>query len=114
MKITAYQFGRLSTEEQTYDKDFLLTADKVFPRWWRKESHKLYWQDIALFVDETAPEILIVGQGKFGLMKVMPEVKEKLSLQNIELFAAKTGRAVQEFNKLCGQRRVLAAFHLTC
>lgn len=114
MRITAYRFGRLSTDEQTYDKDLLLTADKTFPNWWRKEGHKLYWQDIAPFIEETGPEILIVGQGKFGLMKVMPEVTEKLSLKNIALFAAKTDRAVQEFNRIWRQKKVLAAFHLTC
>jgi len=114
MKIIDYRFGSLSTETEMYDKDLIINRNKIYSNWWRKEGHKLHWLDIVTAIDEISPEILVVGQGKFGMMTVLPEVEQELIRRKIELIAAKTSKAVKEYNNLVEKKKVLGAFHLTC
>lgn len=114
MKIISCHFGTLTTEESSFSKDVILTNSRAYPNWWRKEGHKLHWQDVARFVDETRPEVLVVGQGQYGAMSILPEVVEEVNRRNIQLFASPTARAVEDFNRLVDQVRILGAFHLTC
>ena len=41
MKITHYEFGRISIEGKDYDSDVIISADGVQDQWWRKEGHNL-------------------------------------------------------------------------
>jgi hypothetical protein len=86
----------------------------ILPEWWRKESHRLTIEDIQTVIETHRPEILIVGTGKFGLMKIPPETRVWLKKVGVELRAEKTTRAVQLYNQLARNQRVVGAFHLTC
>ena len=114
MKIIDYRFGRLSTESQTFSKDLILTSDKIYPNWWRSEGHKLHWADITYVLEEIEPEVMIIGQGKFGMMVILPEVKLELMKRGIELIAEKTSKAVKKFNDNVDKKKTVGAFHLTC
>jgi len=60
-------------------------------------------------------EVLVVGTGYYGIVKISPEVETVLKSQGIELVAQPTKEACQTFNKLLkSNRRVAGAFHLTC
>jgi len=61
----------------------------VFDGWWRNEGHQLCVDDISEILNEE-PEAFVVGTGYEGLMKVLPEVKEFLTLKRIILFAEKS------------------------
>ncbi len=99
---------------KTYFHDVILTPEGVLPEWWRKESHRLAIEDVQSVIERHRPEILIVGTGKFGLMKIPAETRAWLQKMGVELQAAKTTRAVQLYNQLAGSRKVVGAFHLTC
>ncbi len=114
MKIIDYRFGRLGIEGRSFENDLLIAPNQVYPDWWRKEGHKLQWADIDKVIEETEPDILIVGRGKFGMMTVQPDVIDELNRKKIEIIASKTPKAIREFNKLVNQKNVLGAFHLTC
>jgi hypothetical protein len=114
VRIEEYSFGRMVIDGKEYRADLLVNGEKVRPNWWRKEGHRLQLDDVKNVIDETGPEVLIVGRGKFGMMRVSEELERFLAERGIELRAAPTALAVEEFNRLVGTRKVLGAFHLTC
>ncbi len=116
--ITHYSFGSLSFKGKTYNKDLIIVKtpekEKVFPNWWRKEGHRLQVEDLEE-IWKNPVEILIVGTGAYGVMKVDPEVERKAKELNIKLEAYQTDKAVKRFNELYSQSvSVAGAFHLTC
>ncbi|HFC98539.1 MAG TPA: hypothetical protein ENJ40_08815 [Thermosulfurimonas dismutans] len=112
--IEAYRFGEMVIEGRAYRRDLKIIEGRVHPDWWRKEGHLLQPEDLE-DVWAARPEILVVGTGASGVMRVDPRVKEKAASLGIELEAYPTSRAVERFNQLQAQgRRVAGAFHLTC
>lgn len=113
MKIVDYRFGHLVLESGHYTSDVIIGPENVYPNWWRKEGHKLCWEDLREAVEKERPEVVVVGRGKFGMMTILPEVRERLAERGIELVEDRTGGAVRRFNELAPERRTLGAFHLT-
>jgi len=60
------------------------------------------------------PEVLIVGTGYSGLMRVPNEVSDYVKTIGIELIVQSTKEACKTFNRLVQSKRVVAALHLTC
>jgi len=80
----------------------------------RKEGHNLCIDDIKEIINKK-PDILIVGTGYYGLMKVPEELIEHIKSSGIkQIIVKKTGDACNEYNKLCKKKNIVAAFHLTC
>ena len=113
MKIEHYSFGKITVDGQTYTSDVIIYPDKVNPSWWRKEGHNLHVDDLKDVV-EAGPEVLVVGTGYFGVMKVPRETISYLEAKGISVHAERSGKAVERFNKLQGDKKVIAALHLTC
>ncbi len=70
-------------------------------------------EDIAEVITEN-PEVLVVGTGASGLMKVLPEVQEAAQAQRIKLIVGTTDKACNTYNQLCRSQRAMAALHITC
>ncbi len=111
--IDSYQFGEIVINGNKYSSDVIIFPDKVIDNWWRKAGHELCLEDIAEVLKEN-PEVLLVGSGDSGLMKVLPEVEKIAKAQGIELIVDTTDRACETYNQLCHSRRLVAALHLTC
>lgn len=111
--IEHYDFGEIKINGKQYTRDLIIFPDRVFEGWWRKEGHGLSIEDLK-GVLETKPEVLIVGTGYSGFMKVSGEVKERLKSENVELVVEKTKEAWKTYNRLAQTKQVVAAFHLTC
>lgn len=71
-------------------------------------------EDIEEAVDEGKPEVLVVGTGYSGLMRVLPETERFLRSKGVELVVERTREACETFNRLVESKRVVAALHLTC
>ena len=113
--IESYRFGQIIVDGQIYIKDVIIFPRRVQSEWWRKEGHLLQMVDIQEALRSMKPRHLVVGKGKFGIMKIAPEVEEYLSMQDISLHAEKTDKAVKIYNRLIlSDPSVLGAFHLTC
>jgi len=112
--IESYSFGSIIVDGQQFTADLIITSDRaVHANWWRKEGHVLHSEDLeAVFAD--MPEVLVVGTGKLGLMRVAEDARKALRDYQIELVADTTPSAVLVYNELLGRRRVAGAFHLTC
>ena len=113
MEIQSYQFGEMVIDHQTYSSDLIIFPDRVFSGWWRIEGHWLHIEDLSEVLKEN-PDVLILGTGYSGIMKVPKKLKEELARKNIEVIVTKTGKAVELFNSLGNSKKVIAAFHLTC
>ena len=116
MAIDSYRFGNIIIDGQSYGKDVIITHDTVISPWWRKDGHSLIPADLEAIM-QNPPSVLIVGTGNFGIMKVPQTTMEHLSSLGIEVRAMRTGKAVDEFNKLSseqGRGKIAAALHLTC
>ncbi|MBN2345871.1 MAG: hypothetical protein JXO51_05730 [Candidatus Aminicenantes bacterium] len=113
MKIDSYAFGRMVVDGREYTKDLILYPDHVDPTWWREEGHRLSLRDLegALAAN---PDVLVVGTGFFGAMQVPDEVRRAVAAHGIDLRAARSAEAVDLLRSLSGDRKVVAAFHLTC
>jgi hypothetical protein len=112
-RIESYRFGRIVVDGQVHTRDVIILPDRVIGGWWRKEGHALHTEDLRA-VFEAAPEVLVVGQGATGMMRVTEEARQALQAAEIELVASSTQEAIEVYNRLCEKRAVAAALHLTC
>ena len=111
--IDSYDFGRIVVDGKAYTSDVIISPEKVKDNWWRKEGHALHIEDIETVVEEK-PEVLIVGTGNYGLLKVLQETKEYIESKGIELIVEPTEKACEIYNKVPKDKKAVAALHLTC
>ena len=111
--IDSYQFGQIVINGKNYTSDVIIFPDRVNGSWWRKSGHQLCVDDIAEVLTEK-PEVLIVGTGASGRLRVLPETKQAVEAQGIKLIVETTDQACNTYNQLCQSQRVVAALHLTC
>jgi len=111
--IDSYQFGEIVISGKKYSADVIIFPDRVIDNWWRETGHELCLEDITGIIKEKL-DVLVVGCGVQGLMKVLPEVEEIAQAQGIELIVETTDRACDTYNQLCRSQRIVAALHLTC
>jgi len=111
--IDSYDFGKIVIDGKRYDSDIIIYGDGRVSSWWRKEGHKLQESDIKEIIEER-PQILVVGTGHSGVMKVPQETKTFVESKGIKLIVKKTKDACAAYNELKGSKNVVAALHLTC
>jgi hypothetical protein len=113
MKIEHYSFGSITINGKTCTSDVIIYPNKVNSSWWRKQGHMLHVEDLTDII-QTKPDVLVVGTGYSGLMIVPKETVLRLESEGIEIHIARTTKAVELFNTLRKEKRVVAALHLTC
>jgi len=113
MTIESYQFGNITIGGKTYTSDVIIYPDRVDSSWWRKQGHRLSIEDLKGIM-EAEPEVLVVGMGSPGLMRVPPETRDYIEARGIELVVEPTDKAWKTYNRLKDSRKVVAALHLTC
>lgn len=111
--IESYTFGKITINGRRYSSDVIIFPSHVKDGWWRKEGHRLSLDDLKE-VFEAKPEVLVIGTGYTGLMKVPQDFKDYVRSKNIELVIENTRQACKTYNRLSQSRKVVAAFHLTC
>ena len=112
--IESYKFGQIIIDKKKYTSDLIIFKDHIYDNWWRKEGHNLCIDDIKEIIDKK-PEILIIGTGYYGLMKVPEELIEYIKSSGTkQVIVKETGDACNEYNKLYKNNNLIAAFHLTC
>ncbi|HEU68066.1 MAG TPA: hypothetical protein ENN53_02420 [Candidatus Acetothermia bacterium] len=112
MRLANYHFGRIEVDGVAYEHDLLIAPAEV-REWRRREGHRVHPEDLEPAL-ALAPEVVIVGTGFSGLLKLTREAEEHLSGRRIELVAVRTGEAVEAYNELSPGRRTCALLHLTC
>jgi hypothetical protein len=114
--IESYDFGSITINGRKYTSDVVVFPERVIDDWWRKEGHRICVEDLKEILNrEPKPEMLVVGTGYYGIVKIPPEVETILESRGIDLLAQPTKEACQTFNKLLkSNKQVVGAFHLTC
>ena len=113
MRIEHYSFGSITIDGKTYTSDVIIYPGRVDSSWWRTEGHNLRIEDLRGVI-EAKPEILVVGTGAYGVMKVPNETVSYLESNGIEVHAEKTDKAVDLYKQLQTKGTIIAALHLTC
>lgn len=113
MRIDRYSFGKIIVDGSPYTTDVIIYPDRVDASWWRKEGHRLHLDDLAAVLQQK-PEIIVIGTGFFGFMKVPDDVVRFLHETGIRVEIARTISAVNTYNSVSGTHRTFACFHLTC
>lgn len=111
--IESYEFGAMVVDGQRYTADLIILPERIIPTWWRQEGHQLALPDLKDIVDQ-AFQVLVIGTGFFGLMKIALEVEREAQLRGWKLIAGNTKKAVRAFNETAAKAKTVGAFHLTC
>ena len=113
-KVESYGFGWIVINGKRYGSDVVILPDRVVEGWWRREGHRLGLEDLKEAL-ESKPEVLVVGTGYYGVMKVPGETLEELKSRGIRVVVEPTEKAWKIYNEFAEKGvRVAAAFHLTC
>ncbi|MHC4661426.1 MAG: Mth938-like domain-containing protein [Planctomycetota bacterium] len=112
-QIESYSFGRIKVSGKAYSSDIIITPAGVIDNWWRKEGHSLHPKDLDAVI-AAAPEILVIGCGVSGILKVPAKTRKWISEKGIELIDLPTGEACDRYNELASKKIVVAGLHLTC
>ncbi|MEW6040386.1 MAG: Mth938-like domain-containing protein [Elusimicrobiota bacterium] len=114
MKINSYEFGRMIVNDKLYNSDVIIFPNRIKENWWRKKGHQLCIEDLEEVI-KFDPELVVVGTGDSGAMRVLSETVKFLEEKGIMLEAMPTGEAVDKFNQeFSAGKKVVGCFHLTC
>lgn len=112
--IEHYSFGKMTIDGTEYTSDVQVLPDRrVVPSWRRREGHRLALEDLHALL-ETHPSTLIVGTGRFGLMRPDKGLAAQLEKRGVCLRSAPTAKAAAIYNERCAEPGTAACFHLTC
>jgi hypothetical protein len=113
LRIEAYRFGEIVINGIHYKNDVIIFPDRVKANWWRESGHSLSLDDLNEVI-EAKPDILIVGRGANGRMRIPHSTAQQLDDLGIGLISLLTEAACEEYNHVSGDSKVIAALHLTC
>jgi hypothetical protein len=115
MHIDSYSFGSIRIDGQHYSKDVILLKGRVTTPWWREAGGHIYAVGDLEEVLAAAPEVVVLGTGCYGRVRVLEETLAALTDAGSEIVVERTGNAVEHYNRLSSEGRdVAAALHLTC
>jgi hypothetical protein len=113
MKVEHYSFGLIKLNGQEFRHDVIVYGDFV-KKWWRKEGHRVQVEDVEDIL-RLRPEMVVIGTGYYGVVRVDREVIEKLRDEGIDVICEESRKAVETYNKLLEEgKKVALAIHLTC
>ena len=111
--IEKYQFGKIMVSGSRYNADLIIFPDYIQDNWRRREGHLLKITDLETVINYQ-PDVLIIGTGMYGLMKIDKDLIQLLKDFNIKrIIIEKTKKACLYYNNETLQKKV-AALHLTC
>jgi hypothetical protein len=111
VKINSFRFGSLTINNKTYDNDMTVHWDgELVPR---ESDHNFSKGDLIDLLIK-GPDTIVIGTGTAGCVKIEKAAENFAKSKNVELIAKKTPEAIEEFNKLSKEKKVIAVIHVTC
>ncbi len=112
VKINGTKFGEITINGKPYDSDMTVYWNGKVS--YRTKEHTIEAGEFVAVL-RSGPEILVVGTGEEGIVKIAPEVNQLAGYKNIKVYAEKTPKAVEVFNAFSEQgKKVVGIFHVTC
>ncbi len=118
MRIDDTQFGNITIDGKTYDHDVVIRLNGDVVKRKKKLSKKHYGtshvvsKDEVKFVFEKGTELLILGSGQEGNVRLSPEADDYLAKKGCEIVIQPTPEALRVFNEASGKK--IGLFHVTC
>jgi len=109
MIINKTSFKSITIDSKTYDHDVWVFADGSIKE--RNRNHEFTIEEFQIITRDN-PEILIIGTGQYGVVKIREEVFKAAKKRGIELVIDKTPVAIEKFNQ--EKRKKAASIHTTC
>ncbi|MHC4424064.1 MAG: MTH938/NDUFAF3 family protein [Planctomycetota bacterium] len=112
--IDKFSFGTITVDSQIYNNDIKIIKGKVVPDWWRTSGHTVDLDDVQDIL-QAGPDIVVIGKGDPGHMRITDTLKEYTAAHGIKLIVENTSEASKTFNHLCREgRNVAGGFHVGC
>ena len=108
--IDSFRFGDIVVDGKSY-QDIKIHKDKII-EWRYKKHHTVLKEDIEEISDDV--EIIIIGTGDPGYVKVDNSALKFAEDNGIELIIETTKEACRSFNSLVGKKKIAAILHSTC
>lgn len=112
VKIDSMKFGEIRVDGKTYYSDLTI--------WWdghvemRDKSHT-FGADEFLGIASKKPEVIVVGTGTDGVLRIEEEVGQLASRKGIKIYDEISPKAVDLFNAFLAEgKRVVGVIHATC
>jgi len=110
--LEATSFGSITISGKNYDHDVYVFWDGTVER--RVGDHTVPARQME-YIIRSKPEIVIIGTGQFGIVRVPSESEKLAKEQDIEVVKARTPQAIRIFNEAMKKgKRVSAIIHVTC
>ena len=117
--IDSTTFGSITIDGKKFHQ-VLIIGDKIIERDAQKlntlfnTTHFIGDWEIELLLKEK-PDVIIIGNGQSGVLKVTEQVKKNLTSKGINLEIFLTRKAIEKYNLLRSSgKKVNALFHTTC
>lgn len=114
MEIEKYEFGEIVIGGKKYTRDLIIFPDRIRENWWREKGHSLCMKDLKEVIDYK-PEILIIGTGYSGVMRVPESLIQEIERIGIKVIVKPTKEVLAIFNEFIKKNKnAVCALHLTC
>lgn len=112
VRIDGTSFGSITVDGKHYPHDVWILADGSIRR--RDRDHEFTLNEL-YFLLEGKPELVMVGTGQSGCVRVDKEAAELAVKQRVKIIDDITPDALKRYNEAVNAgRRVAGAFHVTC
>lgn len=109
--IDSFEFELVVIGGEEYKSDVLISPDGNTSKWDREEEHTIKSVDIEVVLTHN-PDLIVIGTGTIGNLKLAEDVEPFLGEKNIEVFAYKSEKAIDMYRQLRNQHRVLLLLHV--
>jgi len=110
--IESYQPGKIVVRGKEYSSDVIVYADHVDHTWQRRQRDYLGDYDIQDVIADL-PQVLIVGTGAEGALRVSPQLKQAMRDSGVELVVASTEQACRAYNRYSQHKKTTACLRVT-
>ncbi len=119
MPIDATEFGAITINGKTYGHDVIIRLSGAVEKRRKRLSKELYGTSHivskaeAKFVFEDGCELMIVGAGQDGNVRLSAEASEYFDKKHCQVVLQRTPEAILTFNKSTEKKKA-ALMHVTC
>lgn len=116
--VDSTEFGAIIIDGITHEKDILIRLDGAIKKRKKELSKAVYGTshiislDEAKHVYEKGAEMLIIGSGHEGMIKLSAEAEEYFQKKNCTVEIIPTPVAAKYWNKV--KKNAIGLFHITC
>lgn len=112
VEINSVKFGEITIDKKIYYSDMIVWWDGKIE--YREKSHEFGMSEFLRLLGRK-PEMIVIGRGMSGVVKVLEEVEQTAKDKGVEIFKDLSPKAAEMFNGFVADKKhVVAVLHSTC